>query len=121
MQYLAIVAWTATFRLAKYQDYETEAEAVAHVARVVDKFPDAFVVPHPGGGPSKWLIDPVAKTLSVDPLPPPPGPTNDEIYDLVIKNQKVFKGYVLAVNDGSIVPGSNMTGADLKTAVKAKM
>jgi len=32
-----------------------------------------------------------------------------------------LKAYVLAVNDGSIVPGSNMTGAALKAAVKAKM
>ena len=53
--------------------------------------------------------------------PPPPPPTNDEIYDQVIQNRKVFKGYVLAVNDGSIVPGSNMTGTQLKAAVKAKM
>ena len=32
-----------------------------------------------------------------------------------------LKAYVLAVNDGSIVPGSNMTGAALKAAIKAKM
>ena len=55
------------------------------------------------------------------PPPPPPPPTNDQIYDEVIQNQRVFKGYVLAVNDGSIVPGSNMTNAALKAAVKAKM
>ncbi len=48
-------------------------------------------------------------------------PTKDETYDQVLQNQKVFKAYVLAVNDGSIVPGSNMTGAALKAAVKAKM
>jgi hypothetical protein len=66
----------------------------------------------------EWLDD--GNTLDpADPVPPPP--TNDEIYDQVIQNQKVLKGYVLAVNDGSIVPGSNMTGAQLKTAVKAKM
>ena len=53
--------------------------------------------------------------------PPPPPPTNDEIYDQVIQNQKVLKAYVLAVNDGSIVPGSNMTNAALKAAVKAHM
>ncbi len=57
---------------------------------------------------------------SVNPEQPSP-PTNDEIYDQVIKTQKVFKGYVLAVNNGSIVPGSNMTGAQLKAAVKANM
>ena len=88
---------------------------------ILDKFPDAFVVSDPGGVFSDWLIDPVAKTLSVVPIPPPPPPTNDQIYDQVIQNQKVFKGYVLAVHDGSIVPGSNMTGAALKAAVKAKM
>lgn len=32
-----------------------------------------------------------------------------------------LKAFVLAVNDGSIVPGSNMTGAQLKAAVKAKL
>ncbi len=59
---------------------------------------------------------------TLDPTDPPPlPPTDDEIYDQVIQNQKVFKGYVLATNDGSIEPGSNMTGAQLKAAVKAKM
>ncbi len=66
----------------------------------------------------EWLD--AGNTLDpADPAPPPP--TNDEIYDQVIQNQRVFKGYVLAVNDGSIVPGSNMTGVQLKAAVKAKM
>lgn len=69
MQYLAIVAWTITNRLAKYQDYANEPEAIAHVARVVEKFPGAFVVENPGGSPTDWLIDPVAKTVSILPLP----------------------------------------------------
>ncbi len=57
-----------------------------------------------------------------DPVDPPtPPPTNGEIYDMVIKSNKVFKAYVLAINDGSIVPGSNMTGAQLKNAVKTRM
>ncbi len=55
------------------------------------------------------------------PDPPPTPPTNDEIYDRAIQIQRVFKGYVLAINDGSIVPGSNMTGAQIKAAVKEKM
>lgn len=121
MTYLAVVAWDTDFRIAKYQDYLTEAEAVQHVARVLANFPDAFVAEDPGGGFRNWLIDPVAKSLSVVANPPSPGPTNDEIYDQVIQNQHVFKAYVLAVNDGSVVPGSNMTGAALKAAVKAKM
>lgn len=51
--------------------------------------------------------------------PPPAPPTLDEIYDATLQQQRVFKAYVLAVNDGSVVPG--MTLVDLKTAVKAKM
>ena len=32
-----------------------------------------------------------------------------------------LKAYVLAVNDGSIVPGSNMSAKQLKAAIKAKL
>ena len=48
-------------------------------------------------------------------------PTLDDIYDDVIQQQRVFRGYVFAINDGTIGPGSNMTPADIKAAVKAKM
>ena len=65
-----------------------------------------------------WLHDGNALDPA-DPAPPPP--TLDEIYDEFIRTQRAFKGYVLAVNDGSIVPGSNMTGAQLNAAGKAKM
>ena len=73
------------------------------------------ITPAPGAG---WSYDGTDFTA---PPPPPPPPTNDQIYDQVIQNEKVLKGYVLAINDGSIVPGSNMTNAALKAAVKAKM
>ncbi len=66
---LAIVSWGADDRVTKYQDYQTEVEAAAHVTRVKDSFPNAFVTPHPGGGFRDWLVDPVAKTVSV--VPPP--------------------------------------------------
>lgn len=51
----------------------------------------------------------------------PPAPTNGEIYDSVIQNQKVLKALVLCLNDGSIVPGANVSNAALKTSIKAKM
>lgn len=44
----------------------------------------------------------------------------DEIVDFA-NVDPFLKAYVLAVNDGSIVPGSNMTPAAIKAAVKAKM
>ncbi len=53
--------------------------------------------------------------------PPPIPPTNAEIYDQVMQNQRVLKAYALAINDGSVVPGSNMTNAALKAAVVAKL
>lgn len=65
MTYLAIVAWTAANRVAKYQDYPTQSEATAHVVRVLTNFPYAFIAPHPGVGPRDWLVDSVAKTLSI--------------------------------------------------------
>ncbi len=58
---------------------------------------------------------------SVTTIPPPPPPTLDEIYDQTIQNQKVLKALVLCLNDGSIVPGANVTKSALKTAIKAKM
>ena len=51
----------------------------------------------------------------------PPPPTNDEIYDRTLQNEKLLKAVVLALNDGTFVPGSSVTNAALKTAIKAKM
>ena len=58
---------------------------------------------------SAWIDDPI------------PGPTDDKIYDQVMQNQKVLKAFALCINDGSIVPGANVSNAALKAAVKAKM
>lgn len=69
MVYLAIMKWTAANRIAKYQDFATEAAAQAHVQSRAENCPGAFVVAHPGGNFADWLVDPVAKTISVDPLP----------------------------------------------------
>lgn len=55
------------------------------------------------------------------PSAPTPVPSDEDVYNSMLKHQRAFKAYILAVNDGSIVPGSNMTGAALKAAVKAKM
>lgn len=82
--------------------------------------------------PGNWWHQEVLRRAALDPGdpdyvviqpadPPPPPPTADEIYDAVIARDRVFRAYVLAVNDGSIVPGANMSGADIKTAIKARM
>ena len=50
-----------------------------------------------------------------------PPPSLDEIYDQTMQNQKLLKAFVLCINDGSIIPNTNVSGAALKAAIKAKM
>ena len=38
-----------------------------------------------------------------------------------ITGRSLLKAYIMAINDGSIEPGSNMTGPQLKAAIKAKL
>tara|TARA_Y100000296_G_scaffold83259_1_gene113744 strand:+ start:82 stop:438 length:357 start_codon:yes stop_codon:yes gene_type:complete len=88
---------------------------------LTDRFHAAFVaalVPESPG----MLLGGTWDGADFGPVPRPPSPpTTDEIYDGVIKNEKVLKALVLALNDGSIVPGANATNAALKAAIKAKM
>lgn len=73
MNYIAVVKVEAG-RLAKFAAFDDAAAAEAHVARVLDRFPQAYAAPRPAGGPRDWLCDPVAKTLTYAPQPAPPEP-----------------------------------------------
>ena len=53
--------------------------------------------------------------------PPPPPQTLDEVYDQAIQNSKVLKAVILALNDGTFVPGSNYTNAQIKNRIKGKI
>ena len=66
----------------------------------------------------EWLAVPNTPDAA-DPAPAPP--SNSEIYDTVILTQRVLKAVVLALNNGDIVPGGNVSGAALKAAVIANM
>ena len=72
MSYLAIVKVSENGRVEKYQEYSTQAEATAHVRRVLVNFPLAYSTLHPGGSIEDWLCNPAAKTVVVDPLPAKP-------------------------------------------------
>ncbi len=48
-------------------------------------------------------------------------PTPDQYYDRHITTERLLRAVVLALNDGSLVPGSNKTGAQLKAIIKAKL
>ncbi|MCK5612862.1 hypothetical protein KAR91_63905 [Candidatus Pacearchaeota archaeon] len=47
-------------------------------------------------------------------------PTKEEIVDETMNN-KAIKAYILGVNDGTIVPGSNLSSSDLIAAIKSNM
>ncbi len=65
-----------------------------------------------------WLDE--GNTLDpADPLPAPP--TDEEVYDRVLKTNKVIKGLVKSINDGTLVTGANLTGPQLKTIIKNNM
>lgn len=69
-------------------------------------------------GSSEFLPDDDAEVLAFlnpDPL------TNDELFDLILQGQKTLKAVVLCLNDGSFVPGTNYTNAQIKSIVTAKM
>ena len=83
------------------------------------------------GGPITGLYSHPLKDLPEEFLPDdnpevvsfrnPPPPILDEVYDNTLQNQQLLKALVLCLNDGSIVPGANVSNAALKAAIKAKM
>ena len=85
MTHLVITRWDADGRINKFQDRLSlaEAEAIRNILVGTDQepgpFPQAFVVAHPTGGEDlqgqDYIAAPVAKTITLNPLPPPPKPT----------------------------------------------
>jgi hypothetical protein len=59
-KFIAVVKSTDS-RLAKYQDFAVESDAVSHVATYA---PDTgFVAPNPGGSTGYWVVDAEAQTV----------------------------------------------------------
>ncbi len=57
-------------------------------------------------------------------IPPAPAtlpPTKDEIYARSLRNSKVLKAVILSLNDGTLIPGANVSNAELKAIIKAKL
>jgi hypothetical protein len=67
MSYLVVVDTTPENKIAKMQNYETRAEADAHVARVLPNYPNTFVVDNPSRYVLDYTtVDVVAKTITYD-------------------------------------------------------
>lgn len=54
-------------------------------------------------------------------VPPTQDELNSEAYDQAILNNKIIKALIMALNDGSFVPGSNYTAEQIKTGIKNRM
>tara|TARA_R110000803_G_scaffold184736_1_gene247063 strand:- start:33 stop:425 length:393 start_codon:yes stop_codon:yes gene_type:complete len=59
--YLSITGVTPDNKLAKYQPFETMAEAEAHAVEY-----NGFAIADPGGNKEFWIVDAVAKTVTQD-------------------------------------------------------
>jgi len=59
--FLSITGVTVDNRIAKYQEFESEADANAHAAAY-----SGFVVESPGGNLLLWTVDASAKTVTRD-------------------------------------------------------
>ena len=62
--FIAIMQSTPENRLAKYMDFDTSAEAQAHVDRHVAKYPNAFVQSSIPAHWNDWIVDMTAQTIS---------------------------------------------------------
>ena len=67
MTYLVIVDTTSDNKIAKMQNYDSRSEADAHIARVIEKYPNAFVIDNPPSYNIEYTtVDVVAKTITYD-------------------------------------------------------
>jgi hypothetical protein len=52
--------------VTKYQPFETKLEADAHIEAFSDRFPSAFVIAYTGTVTKYHIVDPIAKTITLD-------------------------------------------------------
>lgn len=65
--WVAVVDQTVDGRIAKFSSFNRQADAQAHVDRVADRFPSAFVAEAPEGGVPDWKV--VDGALVHEPIP----------------------------------------------------
>lgn len=63
MTYVAIMQVNGQ-ECAKYQKFDSEAQAEAHISEHIGRFPDAFVVPMPSFPMNRWVCDPASQTIT---------------------------------------------------------
>jgi len=67
MTYLVVVDTTPDNKIAKMQNYDSRSEADAHIARVIEKYPNSFVVDNPASYALDYTtVDVAAQTITYD-------------------------------------------------------
>jgi hypothetical protein len=104
---------TYTFKAARYANATT-------TAIIADTDEVGLVLLSDIDTPHEWqaLID---TGIAIQPYVPFALPTLDQIYDQTLQNQRLLKGLILALNDGSLPVGQNRTAPQVKAAIRAKM
>lgn len=117
--------WDSFNRVAKYQDFNTEAEAQAHIVGNQAAYPDAFAVSKPNDEFQSWLIDPATKNVSIS-FPVVIKPTDEERIDAAFPQTDVarviFEAFFEVANRLQALEGkSPITRDQLKTWLKSKL
>lgn len=121
--FLAIMNWGGDNRVAKYQDFDTEAEAVDHTVLHSAKFPNAFIVTKPNSSFASWLVNPLAKTLSID-FPVIVPPTDAERVDAAFSSgdkDQIIKAVFLDFENRIRVLEGKEVATDILTSLKDKL
>ena len=124
--FVAVMDWTVENRVAKFQDFDIEQDALDHVGLHLGKHPNAFVIPKPNDSFFSWLIDGGNKTVSVSFLPPPTPPTDEERIDTAFPQSdsaRVIFEVLFELTNRTIAleGGAAVTRAQFKDFMKGKL
>ena len=72
MRHIAAMKTSIDGRVGKLKEFDTLAEAEAHVLAFSNQYPDAFVSPDPGGGFASWRVVNGGLISDPDPIVVPP-------------------------------------------------
>jgi hypothetical protein len=121
--FIVVVKTTSDNRIGKYLDFDTQEEADAHLAKVLPKFPQAFVVEQiENVGFTHTTVDVVAKTISYDSVGHLAVQAKDEWVGTIHETDSNMPRYMedlITSNSSLVVPAEMKKRYDEKIKVRA--